>query len=421
MPDDGPVIGAATRRVAVSEMVRLGLYWFATSFHWGALLTIVIPAEVLRFVPEDRKGSALGVLIAGGAVMAMVLAPISGALSDRSTLPMGRRRPFVIVGVLLNCLGLIGLRYAPTFASYLGAVLVVQAANNFAGGAFNGLIPDRIPPDQRGVTSGVMGFMQMLGTITGLGLSGYLVGGGHTASVYWVVAGVLLGAATIVVLSIREEPLRQAPRFELRAFVQSFWIDPRRYPDFAWVFVTRALVMLGFYTLLSFLQYFVRDTLNLSVPKAAEATGHLGIITITAAALVALVAGWVSDRMGRKAIVSIAGGFLALTSVGLLVQPPFSTLLWIAVLFGIGYGAYTSVDWALALDVLPSSHSAAKDLGVWGIAITLPQALAPSIGGPLLDVFNRHSHTLGYTVIFSMSIVYVALGSLFVWKIKGAR
>ncbi|HEX4835074.1 MAG TPA: MFS transporter, partial [bacterium] len=180
--------------MAVSEMVRLGLYWFATSFHWGALLTIVIPAEVLRFVPEDRKGSALGVLIAGGAVMAMVLAPISGALSDRSTVPMGRRRPFVIVGVLLNCLGLIGLRYAPTFASYLGAVLVVQAANNFAGGAFNGLIPDRIPPDQRGVTSGVMGFMQMLGTIIGLGLSGYLVGGGHTASVYWVVAGVLLGA-----------------------------------------------------------------------------------------------------------------------------------------------------------------------------------------------------------------------------------
>jgi MFS family permease len=207
----------------------------------------------------------------------------------------------------------------------------------------------------------------------------------------------------------------------LPEFVRSFWIDPRQYPDFAWVFVTRALVMLGFYTLLTFLQFFLRDTLHFSVPRAAEATAHLGIITIAAAALIALGAGWTSDRVGRKAIVSFAGGFLGLTSIGLLVQPPYSTLLGIAVLFGIGYGAYTSVDWALALDVLPSGHSAAKDLGIWGIANTLPQVLAPSIGGPLLDVFNHRSPTLGYTVIFSLSIVYVGLGSLFVWKIRGAR
>ncbi len=421
MNDDVPAAAATARRAPLSEMVRLGLYWLATSFHWGALLTIVIPAEVLRFVPEDRKGSALGLLVAGGAVMAMLLAPIAGALSDRSTLPMGRRRPFVIVGVLLNCLGLVGLRYAPTFAWYVGAVLLVQAANNFAGGAFNGLIPDRIPPDQRGATSGVMGFLQMLGTISGLGLAGYLVGGGHTAAVYWIIAGLLLGGGGVVVLGVPEEPLRQAAPFRLSQFVRSFWIDPRQYPDFAWVFVTRALVMLGFYTLITFLQFFLGDTLHVTIPKAAEVTARLGVITIASAALVALTAGWSSDRIGRKAIVSIAGGFLALTSVGLLAQPPYSTLVWIAVLFGIGYGAYTSVDWALALDVLPSRRSAAKDLGIWGIANTLPQVLAPLIGGPLLDMFNHRSPTLGYTVIFSNAIVYVVLGSLFVWKIKGAR
>jgi MFS family permease len=225
----------------------------------------------------------------------------------------------------------------------------------------------------------------------------------------------------VIVLGVREEPLRQAAPFQLSQFVRSFWIDPREHPDFAWAFVTRGLVMLGFYSLLTFLQFFLRDTLHFTVPKAAAATAHLGVITIAAAALVALGAGWSSDRIGRKAIVSIAGGFLALTSVGLLSQPPYSTLMWIAALFGIGYGAYTSVDWALALDVLPSSRSAAKDLGVWGIANTLPQVLAPSIGGPLLDAFNHRSPGLGYTVIFSIAIVYVVLGSVLVWKIKGTR
>src|SRR5579864_2090159 len=126
------------RRVPFAELVWLGLFWFAMSFHWGALLTVVIPAEVLRFVPEAQKGTYLGLLFASGAVMAMVISPISGALSDRSTLAMGRRRPFVVAGVLVNCVGLVGMRYAPTYASYVGALMVVQTATNFAGGAFNG-------------------------------------------------------------------------------------------------------------------------------------------------------------------------------------------------------------------------------------------------------------------------------------------
>jgi MFS family permease len=344
---------APPERVPLSEIIWLGLFWFAMSFHWGALLTVVAPAEVLRLTPEAQKGLYLGLLSAGGAVMAMVVSPIAGALSDRSTLPMGRRRPFVIAGALLDCVALLGLCYAPTYVWYLGAFLVVQVALNFAGGAFNGLIPDKIPHDQRGTTSGVMGFMMMMGTITALLLSGYLVGRGATGAVYWIIIGVVLAGAALIAWNTTEHPLRTAPPFVLPAFARSFWIDPRRYPDFAWVFTTRGLVMLGFYTLFTFLQFFIKDTLRISREQAALATGRLGAVVIAAGMLVALAAGWVSDRVGRKGIVSTAGVFLALTSIGLLFQPPFSGLLWIGVLFGIGYGAFTSVDWALAIDVLP--------------------------------------------------------------------
>src|SRR5437879_12160954 len=100
-----PRSDAPGERVPFAELVWLGLYWFAMSFHWGALITVVIPAEVLRFVPESQKGFYLGLLFAVGAVMAMAISPISGALSDRSTVPMGRRRPFVVAGVLLHWLG----------------------------------------------------------------------------------------------------------------------------------------------------------------------------------------------------------------------------------------------------------------------------------------------------------------------------
>jgi MFS family permease len=417
----GSVPAVREPRVPLAELIWLGLYWFAMSFHWGALLTVVIPAEVLRFVPEAQKGAYLGLLFASGAVMAMVVSPISGALSDRSTLRLGRRRPFVIAGVLVNCLGLVAMRYAPTYASYVGALLIVQTATNFAGGAFNGLIPDKIPPSQRGLTSGVMGFMMMIGTISAALLAGYLVGRGETASVYVIDIGVFLGCTAIMVSLVGEAPLRDAPPQALAEFLRSFWIDPRRYPDFGWMFLTRGLVMLGFYTMITFLQFFVKDTLHLTVKEAAHTTGVLSAITIASGTVFALGAGWISDRIGRKGIVSASGIFLALTSLALLTQPPFPTLVWIAILFGIGYGAFTSVDWALAIDVLPSSRSAAKDLGIWAIANTLPQVLAPIIAGPILDAFNRRAPNLGYTIVFSGAIVYVTLGSIFVWRIKGAR
>ena len=409
------------RPLPLAQFLWLGVFWFAVSFVWGALLTVVVPAELLRFVPEAQKGLYLGLLFGGGAVVAMVVSPIAGALSDRSTLPMGRRRPFVAAGALLAVPGFLGMRYAPTYLAFAAALLWVQLTVNVAGSAFNGLIPDKVPASQRGAMSGVMGGMMMGGTIAAALLSGRLVGAGMTGAVYWIVAGVLLAAAAVIVWKIGETPLRHAPNVALPAFIRSFWVDPRRYPDFAWLFATRGLVMLGFYTIITFLQFFIRDTLHFSRLQAAQATGTLSAVVIAAGALVAIAAGPVSDLIGRRGIVSTAGMFLALTGAGLLFQPPFHTLLWIGVLFGIGYGAYASVDWALAIDVLPSGHSAAKDLGIWGIANTLPQVLAPAVAGPLLDVFNRTGPNLGYSVIFSLAVVEVALGSVFIWKIKGTR
>ena len=409
------------RPLPLAQLLWLGVFWFAVSFVWGALLTVVVPSELLRFVPEPQKGLYLGLLFAGGAVVAMIVSPVVGALSDRSTLPMGRRRPFVAAGALLAVPGLLGMRYAPTYLAFAAALLWVQLTVNAAGSAFNGLIPDKVPASQRGAMSGVMGGMMMGGTIAAALLSGRLVGAGLTGAVYSIVAGVLLAAAVAIVWKVEETPLRCAPRVALPAFLRSFWVDPARYPDFAWLFATRGLVMLGFYTVITFLQFFVRDTLHLSRLHAAQATGTLSAVVIASGALVAIAAGPASDLIGRKGIVSTAGMFLAFTVLGLLFQPPYQTLLWIGVLFGIGYGAYASVDWALAIDVLPSGRSAAKDLGIWGIANTLPQVLAPAIAGPLLDVFNRTGPNLGYSVIFLLAVVEVALGSVFVWKIKGAR
>jgi hypothetical protein len=89
-------------------------------------------------------------------------------------------------------------------------------------------------------------------------------------------------------------------------------------------------------------------------------------------------------------------------------------------LFGLGYGAYQAVDWALAVDVLPDG-GAAKDMGIWHVALVLPQILAPAITGLTLNALKGTSLLLGYTVVFVMTAVWFTLGTVCVRQIRGAR
>jgi hypothetical protein len=80
----------------------------------------------------------------------------------------------------------------------------------------------------------------------------------------------------------------------------------------------------------------------------------------------------------------------------------------------------------ISTDVLPNQEDAAKDLGIWHISLTFPQLVATPLAGLLLDTFQavgkaRGRPTLGYTVIFSVAVVYFFLGTVFVWRVKGAR
>jgi MFS family permease len=104
----------------------------------------------------------------------------------------------------------------------------------------------------------------------------------------------------------------------------------------------------------------------------------------------------------------------------------FTLAILMGIVFGLGYGAYESVDWALASDVLPSMDDYAKDMGVWHVAMVLPQVIATPVAGYLLDNFQRvgaaqNIPNLGYTVIFVIAVIYFVLGTVFVKQIKKVR
>src|SRR5512141_2203788 len=95
------------------KQAMLSLYWFGTNAHWAAILLIALPAQALLIGGDAVKGRTLGIVLLIGAFVSMVVAPFFGALSDRIITRWGRRRPWIVLGTLMNVIGIFGLIYFP--------------------------------------------------------------------------------------------------------------------------------------------------------------------------------------------------------------------------------------------------------------------------------------------------------------------
>ncbi len=439
-PQDNPELEAPAHPPSPYEGTRLGpgrhlavsSFWFGSNFLWGAMLSIVLPSQVGAILPSE-KAKWVGVLGGIAALVALVVPLAAGALSDRCASRWGRRRPFIAIGVGIN-LGGLALMFAAASGKsiwvFLLAYCVVQLGNNIATAAYSGYIPDLVPEDQRGVASGYMAVMSLIGTLLGALSSGLLMSSGFPGWAYVAMGGALLLLALPSLFGIRETPLQRRPEpVHWLQYVKSLWIDPRKHPDFAWVWITRALVMYGFYSIQPFLLYYLADVIRVQDPE--RTAGSLLFFILLAAAISSFIGGHASDRIGRKKVVYAANCLIAAMCVALIFCRTLEQVVAVGVVFGLGYGAYISVDWALGTDVLPSRKSAAKDMAVWHISMVLPQSVAQPVSGMLLSAFGAreavdprtsqvvfHYTPQGYAAMFGLAAFFFALGALLLRNVK---
>lgn len=434
-------IPATTRPpLSTSRQALLSFFWLATNAQWAAILIVTMPSQIKSAVGNDSKGTALGLALGLGAFISMLAAPAFGALSDRIRLPGGRRKPWVVIGTVGNVIGLVGLAFLlqpgnpASLARWTVAFLFVELFNNVATAPYSALIPDLVPPEQRGSASGWMGLMTVLGTFIG-GLMGFFLSllGGITG-IYFLLMGVMLVGMLVTIFGVSEPATYTVRSFKWDEFLRGL-IEPFKHSDFTWVFMTRLLVTMGIFTIQEFLQYYMGDVLGApfilaGVGKIAdrpeEAVSFFLLPLLLGSIFSTLIAGVLSDRHGRKIMVYLSGGLMGAVALMFILFHSFTLAVLMGLIFGLGYGAYESVDWALASDVLPSMDDYAKDMGVWHVAMVLPQVVATPIAGYLLDNFQRigkaqNLPNLGYTVIFLLAVVYFFFGTVFVKQIKGVR
>jgi MFS family permease len=215
--------------------------------------------------------------------------------------------------------------------------------------------------------------------------------------------------------SLRLDPADRPP-FNWGEFARSFWVSPRRYPDFAWAWATRFLVMLGDAMAIAYLLYFLEDKIHFHrlYPKYTASQGLLLLILVYAIGVTisAVFCGRLSDRIGRrKVLVTVSGLVMAVPALALAIWPTWWVTVAGALLLGLGFGAYLAVDLALVTQVLPSRVGHAKDLGIIAIASSGSQVLASAFAALIVS-------NLGYPALFVTVAFLVVLGAVLVWKVR---
>ncbi len=403
------------------QMIVLNTYWVGLSFMWNALHPIILPAVLLNYVPETPKNTYLGLMTFGGLIIARVIQPISGALSDGWRSRFGRRRPLILLGTVFDFVFLALLGWAGgltwLFIGYLG----LQFSSNVAHGPAQGLLPDRVTKEQLGVASGIKTFMDMLAVIGASLVAGNLLDpSGKDPSRVILVVMILLAASLLVTVfgtpeepTLRSEGTGKARRSLWKGFGERLRIDFRSNISYWWLIAERFLVLFGIYGLQQFVQYYIRDVLEVENP--VQVTGNLMAALGIGLVLLALAGGWLSDKFGTKRIVVVGSLLIALGSFLLPLARSELTLALIGSLVGGGLGLFLTSNWALASRLAPSEE-AGKYLGLTNIA-TAGSAALGRLWGPGLDALNNTwpGMWVGYTAMFIFGGL-CALASIFVLK-----
>jgi len=204
------------------------------------------------------------------------------------------------------------------------------------------------------------------------------------------------------------------------------FLAPFRDHDFRWAFLSRLSYQQAVYTVQTYLLYYIRDAVEL--PKGLEPHAALSFVMLPllcCALLSPLVTGFVSDASGgkKRGLLVGAGVVMIVATTAMALTRSWALLPWLGAAFGAGYGAFNALDFALAMDVLPGGDSsAAKDLGLWNLALAIPMCLAAPVGGILLDRVNRDwGHHAGYSVLFGMAAMYLVMGVAALSRVKRLR
>ena len=338
-------------------------------------------------VSEDEVGRTLFRLTAFGALIAVIVQPTVGSISDYTISRWGRRKPYIFIGSILDVVFLIGIATSNDLVAIAAFIALLQFSSNFAQGPFQGYVPDLVPAAQVGLASALVGMMQILGNV-----SGFVIGGIATATHNYSLGLVALGVLELVtmlsvVIRVREgsvaKPRKGRSWWSIAG--EAWGTDILRERSFLFLVGSRlAILMAG-----SFLTQWALLYLNRSMGLGEKDAGTVLIPLVGLVALGTIIsvvpAARISDRVGRKPVIwtSCVIGAIGLATTAIAPSLPVAFLG--AVIYGLSAGIFLAVDWALMTDIIPKA-STGRYMGLSNVATASAGVLAVAVGGVVIDL-----------------------------------
>ena len=467
------------RRLRWYEWITQNIYWFALSMGSAGLTPIILPLVVQGLVDPTLKNTFNGLQRAAGLMVAILVQPAAGILSDRSRSRWGRRRPFIAVGALLTALFVACIALARSFWALLGTVLLMQFATNIAHGALQGIIPDLVPEDQRGRASSIKSVLDLAPTVVvGLTIAPLMRAGGVPAAI-GALCAIYIVSMVITVIGVREQQSLQVPKegvggpllrtlglllglvgggllavlvgaaggalaallswplvgsgqarvvgvsaggliAMVGTVVAGVWAAVHLGTGDARrhaAFTWWVVNRLAFLAAVGSVLAFALFFLQdvLRLPDPVGAVGKLQAAAGVFTLMAALSSGFLADRFGARTLLVLAGLTAAAGMLFLLLARNTTMVLVAGCLIGTGTGVFFTTNWSLGTQLVPPEQ-AGRFLGISNVAGAGAGIVAAAIGGPLVDYLNRASAGLGYQVVFGIfAVCFVLSSAVLVW------
>jgi MFS family permease len=379
-----------TTRLPMGHLIRISLYWLGLTAIDGAVgLFIQNRLNFGGFADPLEVGRISFLLSIPVAVISIVIQPTIGSISDYTVSRWGRRKPYIVIGSLLDVVFLAGIALADTVL-ILGAFAALLAfSTNIARGPFQGYVPDLVPEPQVGLASAMVGMMQILGNVTGFVAVtvAVLIGRIELAILAVAIVELLTMIAVVARVGEGQPPKPREGRSWARIAGETWGTDVLRERSYVWLLTSRLFFLMGGAMLVNYILTYLKQTHGLD-EDAANATNLVMLLVIILANVVAIVpSARISDRIGRKPVIYVACvvGAIGVTMAALAPAIPLAVVG--GALFGASAGTFLAVDWALMTDIIPKASSG-RYMGLSNVATTASTLLAVASGGLVLDAVN---------------------------------
>ena len=395
--------GRPTRALPWGHLLNLSVYWLGINVIWSGLGNVTYQARFREIFGEAYAPGFLAALVWIPLLVSILVQPTVAAISDYTITRWGRRKPYIVIGTLLDMVFLYGVAASNEFIAIAAFVILLQCSSNFAQGPFQGYVPDLVPARQVGVASGLMGVMIILGQVVGVGIatiglaqltgSPYPEGTAEAAEfarqAFFLptIALGLIELVTMVPIILFVDEGRHAPpragRSWLSIALGAWGTDILRQRSYVWLLVSRLFYLMSPALLTGIGLFYLTQALGMHSDEAGGALLVIAAVFGGVTGLTTFPAARLSDRIGRKRTIYISIAIGAVGMAGIAVAPTFELTVVALVPVGISAGAFLAVDWALMTDIIPKATSG-RYMGISNVATAIAGPLGYGIGGVVI-------------------------------------